>query len=128
MMLAAQAAWAHDSPTEARSATLATLFPAEQLAALARTLPAHQEIHFRMRMPADAHACGVLVFVSPTDSGELPEAWIAVLERERLLWIAADGFGNPHPTAARTLVAVMALKLALQSCAADARRRYVAGM
>jgi predicted esterase len=122
------AAMAQDAATVERRATPAALFPADQVAALSKTLPAEREVRFRMRAPADLHGCGVLVYVSPTESGELPAAWIPELEREHLVWIAADGFGNAHPTAQRTLVAVMALKLALQACGAETQRRYIAGM
>ena len=89
-------------------------------------------IHFRARIPASsessgADSYGVLVYISPTDSGELPASWAAVLDEKHLLWIAADGFGNSHPTAGRMLVAVMALKLAKRENV-NAQRLYVSGM
>jgi len=122
------AALARESPTVKRTTTLTALFPAEELRELTKILPADREVRFQVRMPASADASGVLVFVSPTDSGGLPEEWVSILDERRLLWIAADGYGNSRPTAARMLVAVMGLEFARQLHATDESRRYVAGM
>ena len=120
-------AWAQ-APTTEHSASLTQLFRAEETAALARTLPADRAVHFRVRLPVSAEASGVLVFVSPGESGELPAHWTSIIDEKRLLWIAADGYGNSQPTAERMLVAVMALRLAQQMHAIDGKRQYVAGM
>ncbi len=127
LLFAAGAAGAQPAQTVERSATPAALFAAEESRALARTLPADREVHFRVRRPAIGSSPGVLVYVSPTDSGEPPEGWATVLDEARLVWIAADGFGNSRPTAERMLVAVMALKLAARE-PVDGRRLYVAGV
>jgi pimeloyl-ACP methyl ester carboxylesterase len=110
-----------------RSATLAQLYSAAETAALAETLPADRVLRYRVRDP-EAGARGVLVYVSPTDSGELAADWAAVLDRKKLLYIAADGFGNSRPTAERVLVAMAALRMARQLGAVDGQRLYVAGM
>lgn len=115
-------------PTIERITTLAEMFSGSETAALSRTLPADRIIHYRVRLPAGDTSAGVLVFVSPTDSGELPEQWRCVLDGKRLTWIAADGYGNSRLTAERMLVAVMGLKLARQLRATDEKRQYVAGM
>jgi hypothetical protein len=104
------------------------LFDADEAAALSRTLPADREVTFRVRLPSEAASPGVFVFISPVDTGELPESWAAVLDRNQLLWVAADGFGNSRPTAERMLVAVMALKLAQRLRPINGQRRYVSGM
>jgi hypothetical protein len=116
------------SPTTERVTTLAELFSGSEAAALSRTLPADRGVRFRVRLPAGESGAGILVYVSPSDSGELPEQWKSVLEEKRLTWIAADGYGNSRPTAERMLVAVMALKLARQLHATDEKRQYVAGV
>jgi len=87
-------ATATESPTTEHVVTLAGLFPPNQVAALAKTLPADREVTFRVRAPSGAAASGVLVYISPTDSGELPESWTRVLDEKHLLWIAADDYGN----------------------------------
>jgi predicted esterase len=118
---------AQESPTTARVTTIAALFPAEEAATLAGTLPVDRQVRFRVR-ECNAPPCGVLVFVSSMDKGELPPQWAAVLDEKHVTWIAADEFGNSRPTAERMLVAVMALKLAPKLHGVDARRIYISGM
>jgi poly(3-hydroxybutyrate) depolymerase len=107
-------------------ATLASLFPAGEAAALARTLPADREVVFRVRLPSGANSNGALVFVSPGDSGELPPGWESVLDTHQLAWIAADGYGNRQLAAERVLVALMGARYAQQLRPAS-QRIYVAG-
>jgi hypothetical protein len=125
--LLSASACAQQSPTLERTASLGALLSSDEARALAKTLPADQEIHFRVRRPVAAGTPGVLVFISPSDSGELPAEWVDVLDQADLEWIAADGFGNSRPTAQRMLVAVLALEVARQA-PLDARRQYVSGL
>jgi pimeloyl-ACP methyl ester carboxylesterase len=113
--------------TVARSVTLAQLFPASEAQALSKTLPADRPLQYRVREPAEGSR-GVLVYVSPTDSGEPPADWASVLDRKRLLYIGAEGFGNSRPTAERVLVALAAQRLARQMGVKDDRRQFIAGM
>lgn len=112
--------------TTERNATLSQLFSAADAHSLARTMPADRVIHYRVREPAGG-ARGVFVYVSPTDSGELPSDWVGVIDRERLLYVAADGYGNSRLTAERILAALAADRLAQQMGVKDPRR-YIAGM
>jgi len=120
-------ATATESPTTEHVVTLAGLFPPNQVAALAKTLPADREVTFRVRAPSGAAAIGVLVYISPTDSGELPESWTRVLDEKQLLWIAADDYGNSKLAAERTLVALMAVKLSERLRPPESQRTWVAG-
>lgn len=118
-----------DSPTVERTATLAQLFDAHEAGELARTLPADQPVKFRVRLPAkESGPVGLLVFVKPVASGEVPAAWVEPLDGRRLGWISADGYGNDKPTAQRVLVAMMAVKLAGQAATLDAHHIFIAGM
>ena len=119
---------AQESQTTLHSATLLDLFPFEEAAKLSSTLPVKRHVFFHVRAPAGRDASGVLVYVSPGNSGELPEQWRPVLDEKRLTWIAADDFGNSRPTAERVLAAVMALRLARKLHATDENRLYIAGM
>jgi poly(3-hydroxybutyrate) depolymerase len=114
------------SATTERSATLAQLFSVRDAHSLQRTLPADRVMRFRVREP-EGGVRGVLVYISPTDSGELPADWVGVMDREHLLYVAADGFGNSRPTAERVLAALAADRLARQMGAKDTRR-FIAGM
>jgi hypothetical protein len=114
--------------TTERTATLIELFPPDEAMALAKTIPAGEPIHFRMRFPKNAANCGALVFVKPVDSGELPEGWGPVLDEKNLIWIAAERYGNERPRAQRILAAMAAANLIETLHAVDKTRVYVAGM
>lgn len=113
--------------TSERSATLASLFTPEESAGLASTLPLDKPVKFRVWL-AQSEKPGVLVFVSPTDSGEPQAGWLPVLQQKGLSWIAAEEFGNQEPSAQRVLAAMMALRLIQQSASADPKRTYIGGM
>lgn len=127
--LAACAASAHaqQSPvTTELSATLETLFSPEEAAGLAKTLPLDRRVLFRAWL-SESKDPGVLIFVSPTDSGEPPATWLPLLQQKQLSWIAAVGFGNQRLSAQRVLAAMMALELVRKS-ALDRNRIYIGGM
>jgi predicted esterase len=116
------------SGTTELTATARSMFPEQTAAELAATLDPDRIVRFRIRVPhADAPA-GILVFVKPVDSGELPPGWAAVLDERNLIWIAADDFGNQRLSAQRVLVALMALKVVQNTRAFDATRVYIGGM
>jgi hypothetical protein len=59
--------------TTQRTTTLSALFPAAEAKALAATIDPGKPLRFRVRVPQNAASSGVLVFVKPIDSGELPK-------------------------------------------------------
>jgi len=126
-MLSVTFARAEGLATSESGATLASLFKPDEIAGLAKTLPADQTVNFRVWWSETKHP-GLLVFVSPTDSGEPPRGWLELLRRKQLSWVAADGFGNEKPSAQRVLVAMMALSLAQRSAGLDRKRIYIGGM
>ncbi len=128
VMAACAAGHARDSATIARTTTLTALFPAEEAKALGATLDPDKPLRYRVRVPQDSSAPGVLVFVQPIDSGEIPESWAAELDRQNLIWIAAEDFGNEHPRAQRVLAALAGLKLIQTTETIDVKRAYVGGM
>ena len=113
--------------TTERSATLTSLFAPEDVVGLSKTLPADKPVKFRVWLSESKNA-GVLVFVSPTDSGEPPPGWLPLLQQKQLSWIAADGFGNQKLSAQRILAAMMALELLRQAVPMDLARAYIGGM
>lgn len=113
--------------TTERVTTLASLFPAAEIAELSKTLPPDKPVKFRVWL-SEAKNSGVLLFVSPTDSGEPPAGWLPLLQQKQLSWIAADGFGNQKLSAQRILVALMARELMRQTAAVDSKRTYLGGM
>jgi predicted esterase len=130
LALTACAGSAHAEPplaTTEHSATLASLFPPEEAAELSKTLPLDQPVKFRVWL-SEAKNSGVLIFVSPTDSGEPAPGWLPLLQQKQLSWIAADGFGNQKLSAQRVLAVMMARELIRQTTAVAAKRTYLGGM
>jgi predicted esterase len=119
---------ARDPATVLRTTTLGALFPAEEARSLAATLDPGKPLRYRVRIPQNSSSPGVLVFVKPIDSGDLPENWAAELDRQSLIWIAAEDFGNEHPRAQRILAAMAGLKLIESTETIDLKRVYVGGM
>jgi predicted esterase len=112
----------------ARSATLLSLFHATQARAFADTLPIDQPVHWQVYLPKNNGFNGVVVFVSPNASAAPQADWIEVLERNNLIWVAAQDFGNTEPTAKRIVAAIMGLTMVRQTFQIDNTRVYVAGM
>lgn len=110
------------------TATLSELFPSEEARALSKTIPAGRPIHFRVRVPVNSTRSGLLVFVKPVDTGEMPEGWGPVLDRANLIWVAADGYGNDRPRAERVLAAMAAVALVERLQSVDESRVYIGGM
>jgi hypothetical protein len=110
-----------------RSATLAEIFPADQVQALQSVLPADQRVAWTLRLPSTSPR-SVLVFVSPSAMADPPPDWDAVLDRHAVLWIAARDFGNPVPSNQRVLAALMGLTLARRDYVPAHARRYISGM
>ena len=111
-----------------RTATLRSLFAAEQIERLATVLPPDREVRWRVRVPKHTAPAGVLVFVSPANDATLKADWPAVLDDKHLIWIAAQEFGNSVPSNQRMLAALMALTLVQQNYAVDSSRVYISGM
>lgn len=109
-------------------ATLRSLYPAEQVASLSDILPPDRQIRFRLFVPSGSERNGVLVFVYPNDSAEPQPGWTRVLQEHRLIWVAAERFGNSVPTAQRVLAALLALAHVQRTYGVDSQRIYIAGM
>jgi hypothetical protein len=120
-------AGATEPTTIERSATLAEIFPADQVHALRSVLPADRRVAWTVRLPS-APARSVMVFVSPTAAADPPPGWDAVLDRHAMVWIAARDFGNAVPSNRRVLAALMGLALARRDYLSADAHRYIGGM
>ena len=114
--------------TESATGSLRSVFPEERAKLLADVLPLDKQVRWKLYRPKRDTASGVMVFVSPTDSGEPQPDWVDVVERQNLIWIAAEDFGNSVPSVQRVLVALMGLALVQKTSQVDAERIYIAGM
>jgi dienelactone hydrolase len=70
---------------------------------------------------------GVFIYVSPTRKGTPPRDWIAVLERQNLIYISAHRAGNRVPVNRRMSNAVLGLTLITSMYKTDPKRFYVSG-
>ena len=128
MLAVAGVSGAEDSPTVAHTTTLTALFPADKAKSLATTIPPDKALRYRVRIPPGKGPSGVLVFVKSGESGEMPSDWTAQLDARNLIWIAAEDFGNEHPSAQRILATIAALKFIESTATIDAKRLYLGGI
>jgi len=54
---------------------------------------------------------GIIVFISPSSNGDLPQPWKSVLEDYNLIYISAHGAGNKVPAARRMINALLAVNV-----------------
>jgi len=70
---------------------------------------------------------GIVVYVSPSQSGTPPRGWSSVMDEHNLIWISANKSGNRVLVPRRVLKAILALKAIQQEYVLDETRIYVAG-
>ena len=70
---------------------------------------------------------GLLVFISPTDSGRMPGRYRQVLDDHNLIWIGANHSGNRVRVARRISLALLATAMADNNYRIDPSRVYVSG-
>ncbi|MGH8221754.1 MAG: prolyl oligopeptidase family serine peptidase, partial [Woeseiaceae bacterium] len=111
--------------------TLADLLSGEAAAAVEGVVQADESIEWQMYVPPNyepSRPAGLLVYVSPTQSGEIPRGWSDVLDRRNLIWIGADRAGNAERVARRVLLALLAAPAARRDYAIDPERVYISGL
>jgi len=98
---------------------------------LADILDPSHEIEFVVYVPENydpSSPAGLLVYVSPVESGEIPDAWKEVLDRRNLIWVSVNSSGNTKPPERRVAEAKVSPAFMLQNYRIDPRRIYIAGM
>lgn len=113
------------------TSTLVELAGESTAAQVESVLSPHETIDWQMYVPPtyDREApAGLLVYVSPTQSGEIPRGWVEVLDRHNIIWIAANRSGNDELVARRILLALLAPTAAKKHYAIDAERIYISGL
>ncbi len=84
------------------------------------------EVHVPEAYSAESPA-GIVVYVSPSQSGTPPRGWSSVMDEYNLIWISANKSGNRVLVPRRVLKAVLALNAIQQEYVLDETRIYVAG-
>lgn len=91
---------------------------------------ADESIQWQAYVPpgyAAAKPPGLLVYISPTQSGEVPRGWDTVLARHNLIWLGANRSGNRELVARRVLLAMLATTAADKYYAIDKQRVFISG-
>ena len=93
-------------------------------------MPIDESIGWEVYVPATydpKKPAGVLVYISPTDSGKLPNAWKELIDKYNLIWVAANKSGNKIGSHRRLTYAVMALAVVDKRYNTDRNRIYLSG-
>jgi len=94
-------------------------------------LDPHREFEFNVYVPENynpSSPAGLLVYVSPIDSGEIPNMWKEVFDRRNLIWVSVNGSGNTVPRERRFAEAKLSAAFILQNYGIDPQRIYISGM
>lgn len=90
--------------------------------------PAEESFEVFVPEPEASRRPGVLVWISPTPRGGLPDpAMTAVLESRQMIWIGPNRAGNSRPRADRIRLALDAVAALRRSHDVDPQRIYVGG-
>ncbi len=86
-------------------------------------------VSWQVYLPANdpAKTPGVLVYVSPMDTGAIDPRWREVMDRQNLIYVSANGVGNELPVLRRMVMANLAVRMLAQSYVFDPGRIYVSG-
>lgn len=71
---------------------------------------------------------GIMVYVSPQNSINIPRGWLELVNDENLIWIAARDSGNKTYTTTRILYALAGLQYIQSNYSLDNNRVYVTGL
>jgi poly(3-hydroxybutyrate) depolymerase len=112
------------------SRTAAQLVDLVGSASMLDALVDDETISWRIYVPETYDAskpAGLMVYISPTSSGEIRGDWQSVIDSENLIWIGANQSGNRTRTNKRILLATLAPYLASESYEIDPDRVYLSG-
>lgn len=102
----------------------------ESSSAYASIISTTMPIDWQVYVPSSydpAKPAGLLVYVSPTDTGEIPPGWKSLMDEYNLIWIAADDSGNRKAGIHRMVFALMATGVIERDYRVDRTRFYVSG-
>ena len=100
------------------------LLGSEQSAIYEKILAPDKPVSWQVYLPANPKiaTAGVLVYVSPMDSGDIDPRWREVMDRQNLIYISANDMGNEIPTSRRIVMANLAVQVLAISHAFDPGR------
>ena len=97
---------------------------------VASVIPVDEPISWEVYIPESYGAespAGIVVYVSPSQSGRPPRGWTSVMDEHNLIWIGANKSGNRVLVSRRVMKVILALNAIQQEYVLDETRIYVAG-
>ncbi len=111
--------------------SLAELLGEQRAAGLAAIQSPNQPVSWQVYVPPSydpADPPGLLVYISPIQSGRVPKNWERVLDSRNLIWVSANRSGNQVHVQRRALYAVLAPSLIGNDYEIDRSRIYLTGL
>ena len=71
---------------------------------------------------------GLMVYISPSRTGKIPERWISLMDKHNLIWVSANRSGNNIDPRKRLIMAVLATTFIYKKYPVDLNRVYVSGL
>lgn len=112
------------------TAKLSDLISEENIGPYLAYFKKNDSVSWQVTLPANYAAQspqGLLVYISPQDSGEIYKMWEPLLTEKNLIWISADKNGNDFTAQRRVLQALLAVQLAAKNYKLNRQRIYIAG-
>ena len=104
----------------------------EEFAAAAESfISPHESINWEFYVPENydpQKPAGLMVYVSPSPSGDIPRGWKAIVDGLNMIWVAATGSGNRVAVGRRVVFALAAPSLAGRHYQIDPQRIYLSGL
>ncbi len=111
--------------------TIAAIAGAEAATGIADVIAPDEALSWEVYVPERYDAGrppGLMVYISPTYSGEMPRGWDRVMEERNLIWIAANRSGNSEIVGRRAVLAQIAPAVIGRDYTIDPERIYLSGL
>lgn len=112
------------------STTLPELVGAESASRFEGVIAPDEAIEWELYVPETydpGNPAGLMVYISPSVAGKIPEHWKAVMAASNLIWIGANSSGNRTRVSRRATYAIFAPTVIARHYRVDASRVYVSG-
>jgi len=113
------------------SSTLAKIVGESSAQSAGEVLAPDEPVSWEVYVPKDYRAdepAGLLVYISPSRSGEIPRGWNKVMDEHNLIWVAANDSGNSTATSRRAILTIVAPTLIEKHYKIDRQRLYLSGL
>lgn len=109
--------------------TLEQLLGNAQAARYEKIIAADQPLSWEVYLPGPGpgERPGVLVYISPVNTGQIDPRWRSVMDEHNMIYIAANDSGNKVRTISRMVMAVMAVQALADSVAFDTENIFISG-